>query len=256
MFGRSSRKTAAGRTQVRRVSTAPKELWAVVRELSAAEGLALVCLASWAQPRSGLVQASDRQVCSRAGVTREVMKRLRRKLAAMGIPVTPGNNLSHDSCSYDLAALLAPAPDEEEGAQTTAQHPTSVRAGNPEGQRPESAQPWPPDDVPYAYIGLSRERPGARDIVPLGPAGAIPGPRDIVPFGETGAIPQGELTSCQPTAPIWTGGPSIAIHLPAHGPNGLDTAWRHEVEAWRTHGRHEPAPPPPLPPYEQWLARR
>lgn len=204
-------KAASGR----RAHPAPKGLWAVVRELTPAEGLALVCLASWAEPQSGLVQASDRQVCTQTGLSRDVMKRLRRKLAAMGIAVTLGNNLSHDSCSYDLGAILDaepasqgwafPAPVEnsvgpgERGPEGVQKQPSRVELAKRLGHEPpslgaestkglgaESAQPWVQEsassEMPYAYIRVSRER--------------APAP------GEAGAIPQGELTSCPPTAPI------------------------------------------------------
>jgi hypothetical protein len=217
-----------------------KDLWAVVRELTPAEGLALVCLASWAKPPAGRVQASDRQVCGQTGVSRDVMKRLRRKLARLGIAVTPGNNLSHDSCVYELGTILEAdftgayaglkqeAPSKWWWLRKAAPEAPSPAAKSTQGQGAESAEgpgargahTWaqspPSSDSPYAYIGVSLERGRPR--------------------GEAGAIPEGEL-STPPTAPVWAGGPSIAIDLPA---NGLAEA---------------PARLP-LPPYEQWVARR
>ena len=268
MFGRSNRKTGGTSTDAagRPGTAAARGLWAVVRELTPAEGLALVCLASWARSSSGVAQASDRQTCRRTGVSRDVMKRLRRKLAAMGIPVTPGNNLSHDGCSYDLSAILAAEPDSEDGSGfgtpspahgwvpgAGQEPPSGLGARSTEAQGAENAQPWAQDDVPYAYIGVIRERRReGRGAIP----GAIPGSVPAAAPDATGAIPHGELTSCPPTAPIWTGGPSIAIHLPGQRSTGLDTAWKREVDIWRSHGDPEPPPRPPLPPYEQWLARR
>jgi hypothetical protein len=290
VLGRSTRKSGGDWSGAsgREVSRAPKGLWAVVRELTPAEGLAVVCLASWAHPESGLAQVSDRQVCSETGVSRDVMKRLRRKLATMGIAVTPGNNLSHDSCSYDLGTILDAEPRSQawlftrrvENAvgpwqggleelrrqpagggweQRAAWQPpssTSARqtglgapglgAVSTEGQGAKSAQPvetWVQDlpfsEVPYDYLEVSLERARAGLIPVTGTPAVGAAARHTMPAGDTGAIPQSELTSCPPTAPLWAGGPSIAINLPGYGLNAA------EAPAPRT-----------LPPYEAWLARR
>ena len=197
-----------------------KEIWRLVRKLTPAEGLALVCLTSWAQQETdetdetGLVQASDRQVCSETGVSREIMKRLRRKLGAVGIQITPGSNLSHDSFTYDLRKVL-------------------------KIQLPEKANL----DV---KLGVkTTEAVSAKGV--SDPSGGGPAP-------DPGALPQWELTSCGATVQVAYADIEFEVDLPLEWDDDLER----QIDSLRPLSRAAPEQPVfrPLPPYEEWLARR
>jgi hypothetical protein len=305
----------------RKRTLAPQDLWSVVRELTPAEGLALVCLATWAEHQTGLARVSDRQICSQTGVSRDVMKRLRRKLAALGIEVTPGNHVSHDSCAYDFGSLLAPGelprlprvppplpppPSQSTSEETTSpsgppqlsaedlpftpgpppqpgpsplpprpgppprlgppplpfsRQPTeapSLGAESTEGAGAKRALPWtqefPTAEAdPYAYFSVSIERsprPPAADLVTRSGSSGAAANRD------QGATPEWELTSLLPTAPVWPLDHSFTGDLVSHPVHLWDDRPNHESDPQDSSSLTEVAPRPPLPPYEQWLARR
>ena len=269
-----------------------------MRQLTPAEGLALVCLTSWVEPETGLARASDRQVCHQTGVSRDVMKRLRRKLLAIGLEVTPGSNLSHDSCSYDFRKVLdvetsrqlrasperaatiprmlraSSLPGKERvdsvtgrdelgggmpGAEPVEKAP-SLGANGTEGGGAKSAEPGAeePSSIelePYAFMSVSKER-APNEGVAAEPDPAV-GSGRVVASRDQGATPQGELASLPPTAPVWP--PDLAFTGDLSQPlNFWDDYLKREVEARKVQlgvGPEAPSPPP-LPPYEQWLARR
>ena len=199
-------------------SFARKELWSVVRQLTPAEGLALVCLTSWVEPETGLARASDRQVCHQTGVSRDVMKRLRRKLVAIGLPVTPGSHLSHDSCSYDFRKVLdvgksrqlrvAPERAEVIPRMLRVEKAPNLGSNSTEGDGAKSAEPAAEETPslelePYAFMSVSKE-PAPTGALPAEPE-ALVGSGRIVSGREQGATPEAELTALPPTAPIWPG---------------------------------------------------
>ena len=230
-----------------------KEMWPAVRKLTPAEGLALVCLTSWVHEESGLVQASDRQVCNQTGVSRDVMKRLRRKLGGLGIQVTLGDNLSHDSCSYDFRKVLnrsarrQPPPLPPHLARPA---PT-LDAKNAEGVGAKSTEPWGQKAPLWRQAAL----PEPGEPAPI--AGFVPAWEPFAsgnPGPESGATPQGELLACGPTVQV----AYVDLEFEVDLPSDWDDELERKVELKRVQLRfpvEEPSPPP-LPPYEQWLARR
>jgi hypothetical protein len=210
-----------------------KEMWSVVRKLTPAEGLALVCLTSWLREETGLVQASDRQVCNQTGVSRDVMKRLRRKLGATGIQVTPGDNLSHDSCSYDFRKVLnrgarrQPPPLPEHVARPA----PGLGAKGTDGVGAKSTEPWAQNALPW-------QSPPPNTGPPAKP--------------ESWPTPPSELMSCGPTVEIGYADFEFEVDLPDEWDDDLDGP----VDARWTLRAVAPEERPLLPPYEQWLARR
>jgi hypothetical protein len=197
-----------------------KEMWPVVRRLTPAEGLALVCLTSWVQEKTGLAQASDREVCSETGISRDVMKRLRRKLGAIGIRVTPGNNLSQDSCSYDFRKVLkVPRPE------------SANRGANPGKPTPHVS------NVQLASLSVPISGSSGGGLA-----------------REPGAQPQGELTSCGATVQIAYEDLEFEVDLPSDWDDDLERQFDSR-RAQHMAVQEQPVPPP-LPPYEAWLARR
>lgn len=230
-----------------------KEMWPVVRKLTPAEGLALVCLTSWVKEETGLVQASDRQVCSQTGVSRDVMKRLRRKLGAFGIQVTPGDNVSHDSCSYDFRKVLnrgarrqpPPLP------SCLARPASGVGANGTQGVGAKSPEPWVTEASSWTYPAATPTPPSDTSAPTDGP------PRSLTPVAaarppmEVGPLPPRELMSCGPTMEIGQVDFEIEVDLPDEWDDDLDgpADARWSLRAIAPEER-------PLPPYEQWLARR
>ena len=245
------------------------ELWSVVRQLTPAEGLALVCLTCWVKPGTGLARASDRQVCDQTGVSRDVMKRLRRKLAAVGIEVTTGNHLSHDSCCYDFRQVLGvesvrqlrASAERAESMPRMLRGPIasavleapSLGANRTEAEAAKSTEIAPDDDAsldhePYAFISVSSERAPAgalaEELQPVG-AGLTGGP---AAGPQLGATPEGNPTPLPPTAPVW---------LPANvWDDQPEMAGRGPGSGGLPAGESDLPAAPPLPPYEQWRARR
>ena len=198
-----------------------KEMWPAVRKLTPAEGLALVCLTSWVE-ESGLVRASDRQVCSETGVSRDVMKRLRRKMGAIGIQFTPGSDLSHDSCSYDFRKVLEI-------------HPTPPRYTRGCRSRPTRPPRW--------RLRVHESRSEASPGFPAAARG-----------GNRGPLRRGRS---RPAGPPWRLGTRISSSRSTCLWNGT-TNWKKSVDFTKASRRVDPEEPVyrPLPPYEQWLARR
>jgi hypothetical protein len=198
------------------------------------------------------------------------MKRLRRKLVAIGLEVTPGSHLSHDSCSYDFRKVLdvgksrqlrvAPERAEVIPRMLRVEKAPSLGANSTEGDGAKCAEPaaeeTPSNELePYAFMSVSKE-PAPAGALPGEPAPAV-GSRQIVPGREQGATPEAELTALPPTAPVWP--PDLAFTGDLSQPlNFWDDYLKQEVEARKVQpGAAPEAPsPPPLPPYEQWLARR